>query len=107
MNTLEGNKPKIICLCGSVRFANEFHKHEFDLSFKGNIVLAPCAYNNDVQITNPEAKKMFDWLHKRKIDISDEVFILNVGGYIGESTRNELEYAKSIGKPITYLESKH
>jgi hypothetical protein len=49
-------------------------------------------------------KDILDELHKRKIDISDEVVILNVGGYIGESTRSELNYAESIGKPIIYLE---
>ncbi len=44
-----------------------------------------------------------DELHLRKIDLADEVFILNVGGYIGESTRKEIEYAQRQGKPIKYL----
>jgi len=52
-----------------------------------------------------EVKKNLDELHKRKIDISDEVLILNVGGYIGESTRSELEYAISKGKKIRWLET--
>lgn len=52
----------------------------------------------------PEQKIALDELHKRKIDLADEVFVLNVGGYIGESTRSEIEYAKSLAMPIRYLE---
>lgn len=99
-----GARPKIICLCGSVRFAEQFHKYEFIFSVQGIIVLAPCAYNNDVQVSDPEAKKAFDKLHMAKIGMCDEVMVLNVGGYIGESTRNEINYATKVGKPIKYLE---
>jgi cell division protein FtsB len=53
----------------------------------------------------PEQKIALDELHKRKIDLADEVLVLNVGGYIGESTRSEIEYARKLGKPVRYLES--
>ena len=52
-----------------------------------------------------EQKLALDELHKRKIDLADEVFVLNVGGYIGSSTRSEIEYAEAHGKPVTYLEA--
>ena len=49
-------------------------------------------------------KEMLDDMHKRKIDMADEIFVINVGGYIGASTRSEIEYAKATGKPVNYLE---
>jgi hypothetical protein len=109
---LPKNFPKIICLCGSTRFYNAFKKAYFEESMKGNIVLSvgfhpDCEdgeHNQSYGIT-PEQKVMLDELHKRKIDLSDEIYVLNVGGYIGESTRSELEYAKVHGKVIRYLET--
>lgn len=102
-------KIKIICYCGSLRVAlDAFKKAEYDSIFDGHIALLPCCMFVDIQREYGEKsdyKIMADELHKRKIDICDEVFILNVGGYIGESTRSEINYAKSIGKPIKYLES--
>ena len=47
---------------------------------------------------------MLDDMHKRKIDMADEIFVINVGGYIGESTRSEIKYAQATGKPVRYLE---
>lgn len=100
--------PKIICYCGSLRVAlAAFKKAEYESVLRGEIALLPCCMFVDIQReygAESDYKIKADELHKRKIDIADEVFILNVGGYIGESTRNELEYAKSIGKPIKYLE---
>lgn len=43
---------------------------------------------------------MLDDMHKRKIDMADEIYVINVGGYIGESTRSEIEYAKNIGRGV-------
>ena len=54
--------------------------------------------------TFTKTKEMLDDMHKRKIDLADEIFVINVGGYIGESTKSEIEYAKSMGKKINYLE---
>jgi nucleoside 2-deoxyribosyltransferase len=104
------NKPKVICLCGSTRFVNTFNEYNKKLTLEGNIVLsieivAPQSRENDPQYVNPEGKKMLDELHLRKIDLADEVLILNVGGYIGKSTANEIAYAHKTGKPVKYLES--
>lgn len=100
-------KPKIICYCGSLRVALEaFKKAEYEAVLNGEIALLPCCMFVDIQReygAESDYKIKADDLHKRKIDISDEVFILNVDGYIGESTRSEIEYAKSINKPIKYL----
>lgn len=109
LNREKMNKPKIICYCGSLRVALEaFKKAEYQSVLDGNIALLPCCMFVDTQReygAESDYKIKADELHKRKIDICDEVFVLNVGGYIGESTRSEIEYAKSIGKPIKYLES--
>jgi hypothetical protein len=99
---------KVICYCGSLRVAMEaFKKAEYESVLNGDIALLPCCMFVDIQReygAESDYKLKADELHKRKIDICDEVFVLNVGGYIGESTRSEIEYAKSINKPIKYLE---
>lgn len=101
-------KPKIICYCGSLRMASlAFKEAEYNSVMEGNIALLPCCMYIDIERmygAKSDYKLKADELHKRKIDICDEVFVLNVRGYIGESTRSEIEYAKSIGKPIKYLE---
>jgi hypothetical protein len=99
-------RPKIICLCGSGRFREAHEQAEFDLTLKECIVLTIGCNTKDIarNIDLKHYKPMLDQLHKRKIDIADEVLVLNVGGYIGESTRSEIEYAKIHGKPVKYLE---
>jgi hypothetical protein len=105
-------RPMIICLCGSTRFYETFQEWNYLLTMEGKIVLSVgffvhsqlTAHRENLGCT-PEQKINLDELHKRKIDLADEVMILNVGGYIGESTRSELEYAKDHAKPIKYLES--
>lgn len=100
--------PKKVCYCGSLRVAMDaFKKAEYDAVLRGEIALLPCCMFVDIQReygAESDYKAMADDLHKRKIDICDEVFVLNVGGYIGESTRSEIEYAIHIGKPVKYLE---
>lgn len=100
--------PKKICYCGSLRVAKEaFQKAEYEAVLKGEIALLPCCMFVDIQReygAESDYKLKADDLHKCKIDICDEVFVLNVNGYIGESTRSEIEYAKSIHKPVIYLE---
>lgn len=103
--------PKIICLCGSTKFMEAFQEANLKFTLEGKIVLSVGTNTkSDAQLTrenyfkDPSIKQRLDELHKRKIDLADEVFILNVGGYIGESTRSELEYAISKNKPIEYLE---
>ena len=104
----KAKRPKIICYCGSLRVALEaFKKAEYQSVIDGNIALLPCCMFVDIQReygAESDYKTKADDLHKRKIDICDEVFVLNVNGYIGESTRSEIEYAEKIGKPIVYLE---
>lgn len=99
---------KKVCYCGSLRVAMDaFKKAEYDAVPRGEIALLPCCMFVDIQReygAESDYKIKADELHKRKIDICDEVFVLNVGGYIGESTRSEIEYALSIGKPVMYLE---
>lgn len=104
-------QPKTVCFCGSTRFAQTFMIERWKLEKKGIITLGinilPDGYfegENHHGAEQEGVKDILDELHKRKIDISDEVVILNIDGYIGESTRSELEYAQSIGKPIKYLE---
>ncbi len=97
---------KIITLCGSIRFKDEFMKVQEKLTLDGNIVLIPNFFNNiKKEEIDLETKKMLDEMHKQKIDMSDEIYVINVGGYIGESTKLEIEYAKRKGKKISYLES--
>ena len=104
---------KIITLCGSTRFKDEFMKAQKELSLKGNIVISVGLFghsgDNEVwenmdEGTITKTKEMLDDMHKRKIDLSDEIFVINVGGYIGESTKSEINYALSTGKKVNYLE---
>lgn len=101
---------KVICLCGSTRFVDTYNEWRKILTLEGKIVLSielvtTQSESEDPQHNNHKLKQMLDELHLRKIDLADEVMILNVGGYIGNSTRAEIEYAGRIGKPIKYLEA--
>ena len=104
---------KVITLCGSTKFKQEFMNVQKDLTLKGNIVISVGLFghsgDNEVwenmdEGTLTKTKEMLDDMHKRKIDMADEIFVINVGGYIGESTHSEIEYAKKIGKKVNYLE---
>lgn len=98
-------EPKIVCLCGSTRFKDAFIQANRDETLKGNIVLSVGMFGHQEGIDmNGEVKKKLDQLHFRKIDLAHEVLVLNVGGYIGESTRNEINYSLLKKKPIRYLE---
>jgi hypothetical protein len=107
---LEEKRPEIVCLCGPLRFIETFRRAEYDLEMQGKIVLAPsflpgATEHDGMTGCTPEQKIMLDELHKRKIDLCDMVFVLNVNNYIGDSTKSEIEYAKKIGKSIYYLET--
>lgn len=98
-------KYNIITLCGSINFKDEFLKVQEKLVLEGNIVFTPNFFDNiKKEEISLETKKMLDKMHKQKIDMSDEIYVINQGGYIGESTKLEIEYAKSKGKKVTYLE---
>ena len=96
---------KIITLCGSTRFKDEFLSEQKRLTLEGNIVISVglFGHSGDSEVWSDTTKEMLDDMHKRKIDLADEIFVINVGGYIGSSTRSEIEYAVSTDKPISYL----
>lgn len=104
---------KVITLCGSTRFKDEFMEVQKRLTLEGNIVISVGLFghsgDNEVwenmdEGTLTRTKEMLDDMHKRKIDMADEIYVINVGGYIGSSTRSEIDYAKAAGKPVQYLE---
>ncbi len=100
------DRPKIVCLCGSTKFRKAFEQVNLIETLAGNIVLSVgCFMHADNTPITEKQKSLLDELHLRKIDLADEVLVLNVGDYIGESTRNEIEYAKTQNKPIRYLEA--
>ena len=97
--------PRVVCLCGSTRFGDAFRAANLRETLAGRIVLTiGCDFKSDDALgLDAGDKERLDELHLRKIDLSDEVLILNVGGYIGDSTRRELEYAKAAGKRVRFL----
>lgn len=99
-------KYKVITLCGSTKFKDAFFKAQKDLTLQGNIVISVglFGHSGDDEVWTEGTKAMLDDMHKRKIDMADEIFVINVGGYVGESTKSEIEYAKQNGKTIKYLE---
>lgn len=105
-------KPKIICLCGSTRFTEEMLVKQWELTKQGYIVLSWCAlpnwYFNEEDKTHlgdqEGVKEIVDELHKRKIDLADEILVININGYIGDNTRNEIAYAIEQNKPVHWLE---
>ena len=101
------DKYPIITLCGSTRFKNEFMDVQKKLTLEGNIVISVglFGHSGDDEVWTVGTKEMLDDMHKRKIDMADEIYVINVGGYIGRSTRSEIEYALSTGKIVRYLES--
>lgn len=96
---------KIITLCGSTRFKEEFLKAQKELSLQGNIVISVGLFGHtgDDEVWHPGVKEMLDDMHLRKIDLADEIFVINVNGYIGESTQREIAYAQQTGKKVNYL----
>ncbi len=107
-------KYPVVTLCGSTRFKNEFMEAQKRLTLEGNIVISVgfFGYSGDQEVwdgmdegTLTKTKEMLDDMHKRKIDKADSIYVINVGGYICESTRSEIEYAKAHGKKIIFLES--
>ena len=99
-------KYKVITLCGSTKFKDEYMKAQKDLTLQGNIVISVglFGHSGDDEVWTEGTKEMLDNMHKRKIDMADEIFVINVGGYIGKSTKSEIEYAIRNGKKVNYLE---
>lgn len=99
-------KYPVITLCGSTRFKEQFLEAQKRFTLAGNIVISVglFGHSGDNEVWSDGAKEMLDDMHKRKIDMADGIFVINVGGYIGSSTRSEIEYAKATGKTVDYLE---
>jgi hypothetical protein len=103
-------QPIRVCLCGPTKFSQAFHDANLNETIAGKIVLSiGCDTKSDADLIalgqlTQEAKDMLDILHFWKIDLADEILVLNVGGYTGESTRREIEYARRTGKHVRWLE---
>ena len=106
-------KYKVITLCGSTRFKEDFMREQKRLTLEGNIVISVglFGHSGDSEVwenmddgTLTKTKEMLDDMHKRKIDMADEIFVINKDGYIGSSTRSEIEYAIKTNKKVNYME---
>jgi|GEM_PF-1637123 len=103
--------PTIVCLCGSTRFSQAFQEANLRETLAGRIVLTiGCDTKSDHELFSASSEQMatvkcaLDWLHKRKIDLADEILVLNVGGYIGASTKSEIVHARRRRKRVRWLE---
>ena len=103
------DRPEIVCICGSTRFADEMSAANRALTFAGAIVVAPGVFlraedrDADELITD-EQKAALGALHLHKIDLADRVLVVNPGGYVGESTSREVAYARATGKPVSFTD---
>ena len=97
---------KVITLCGSTRFKEQFLEVQKRLTLEGNIVISVglFGHSGDNEVWNEDTKAMLDRMHLAKIDLADEIFVINVDNYIGDSTRNEIAYAKSNGKKVNFYQ---
>lgn len=102
----EEKNPRVVTLCGSTKFKKEFEEINKNLTMAGYIVISVGVFGHaeGIELTEQE-KGLLDNVHLRKIDMSDEIYVINVGGYIGSSTQKEIEYAEEKGKTIRYLEN--
>lgn len=102
--------PTIVCICGSTKFKKEWLDAQLKLTLAGEIVLSVGGFGHadfgDIpeKVFGEEKKKELDELHKRKIDLADYIYVINVDGYIGKSTKSEIEYAVRYNKRVDYLE---
>ena len=97
-------KYKVITLCGSTRFKEDFERVNRELTLAGNIVISVGCFGHAGDTFTEEQKVMLDYIHKRKIDMADAIYVINKDGYIGASTRSEIQYALRLGKQIIYME---
>lgn len=95
--------PEVVALCGSTKFKNEFEKANRTLTLEGKLVISVGVFgHSDSLLLTKQQKKMLDEIHKRKIDLANSLMVIDVGEYIGESTREEIEYAEIQGKIVYY-----
>lgn len=97
-------KYPIITLCGSTRFKEDFERVNRELTLAGNIVISVGAFGHAGDIFSDDEKIMLDDIHKCKIDMADTIYVINKDGYIGESTKSEIKYAREHGKTILFME---
>lgn len=97
------DKYKVITLCGSAKFKKEFFIVQQKLTLEGIIILLPTFFEDCVEVSGSKYSMLKD-MHIKRIDMSDEIFVINKNGYIGENTKFEIEYSLKIGKKINYLE---
>ena len=95
---------RVITICGSMRYSKEMMKIAEKLELKEGYAVIQCVYNVDGQRYEGIDASILDKIHRKKIDISDAIYVVNIDGYIGNSTRNEIEYAKNNGKEVIYHE---
>lgn len=99
-------RPPIVCICGSSKFKDAFLEQQKRFTLEGNIVLSLEFFGHldkTINMAGP-VKKMLDALYFRKVELADFIFVVNVGGYVGWSTQNEINWANVLGKPVYYLE---
>jgi len=94
---------RVVTICGSTRFRDEMATVNADLTRAGYLVLAPGVLAHTGDRMTAEQKVQLDHLHLDKIDLSSGIYVVNPGGYIGESTAKEIEYAVEHGKTVTFL----
>ncbi len=99
-------KYKVITLCGSTKFKDDFLREQKRLTLEGNIVISVglFGHSGDDEVLLENVKEMLDDMHKRKIDMADEIFVINKDGYIGSSTKSEIDYAIKTNKKVRYME---
>lgn len=97
-------KYPVITLCGSTKFKDKFLEVQKELTLKGCIVISVGCFGHSGDVFTEAQKVMLDDMHKRKIDMAEAIYVINVNGYLGSSTRSEIEYAKANGKRVYYLE---
>lgn len=94
---------KIITVCGSNKFTKEMTEITEKMTFKGNCMLTPIELMKSTKDAyTKDEMMMLDKMHKEKIRISDAILVVNINDYIGNSTKSEIEYAKSLNKEVLY-----
>lgn len=102
--------PEVVCLCGSTRFKAAYRAENKRLTLAGKVVLSVAFFGHadgEAVAVDGDEKVALDEIHKRKIDLADRVHVINVDGYVGDSTRSEIAYARARGLPVTWLEPEH
>lgn len=95
---------KVVTICGSMRYSKEMIKISEELEIKQGYAVIQCVYSVEGLKCEGVDASMLAKIHRRKIDISDGIYVVNIDGYIGKSTRNEIEYAIKNGKDVMYHE---